>query len=119
MVGVQVLSYDLVKSMRPSQKIKKILEIVMKGDVVMIEGKLASEEETSLISSALEVVSKKFSGIEIAYLDSKSSNSFVDKFKDRIVKVLAGDRVGITVVGPSKLVKEIKMDPQKLEILFK
>jgi len=119
MVGVQVLSYELVKNLRSSAKIKRILDIVKKGDVVMLEGKLSSDEEASLITSALESVSGKFSGVEIAYLDSMSSKSLIEKFRDRIVKILAKDRIGITVVGPSKIVKEIKMDPNKLEILFK
>lgn len=119
MVNVQVLSYDLMKNLTSLAKVKKILEIVKKGDVVMLEGRLMPEEETALISSALESVSGKFSGIEIAYLDSKKPSSFLDRFRDRIIKLLAKDRIGITVVGPSKIVKDIKMNPDKLEILFR
>ena len=119
MAGVQVLSYDLMKRISSQERIKKILDIVRAGDVVMLEGRINPDEETTLISSALQNVSGKFSGIEIAYLDSKISNSFVEKVKNQLIKVLARDRIGITVVGPSKLIKEIKMDPHKLEILFK
>ena len=119
MVNVQVLSYDLMNNLTSLAKVRKILQIVKKGDLVMLEGRLTVDEETSLISSALESVSGKFSGIEIAYLDSKKSIGFIDKFRERIIKLLAKDRIGITVVGPSKLVKDIKMNPDKLEILFK
>ena len=116
---VQVLSYNLMKNLTSEQRIKKILSVVKLGDIVMLEGRLSPEEESTLISSALESVSGKFSGIEIAFLDSNSSKSFIEELKNKIIKVIAKDRVGITVIGPSKLIKEIKMDPNKLEILFK
>ena len=118
-MGVQVLSYDLMKSLKSSERISKILEIVKKGDIVMLEGRMSSEEEGVLISKALANVKGKFTGVEIAYLDSKVEDGFIEKFRGQLLKVLAKDRLGITVIGPSKLIKEVKMDPQKLEILFK
>jgi len=118
-MAMQVLSYELIKRLDSNHRIKKILEIVKKGDIVMIEGKLTSEEETQLISNALANVSGKFSGIEVAYLDSFKAETVFDMVKDKLLKAIAKDRFGITVVGPSKVIKEIKMDPNKLEILFK
>lgn len=122
-MGVQVLSYDLMKKLSSDERISKILDIVKKGDIVMLEGRIAAEEEGVLISKALSSVkssvkSGKFTGIEIAYLDSKVEETIIEKFKGHILKFIAKDRLGITVIGPSKLIKEVKMDPQKLEILF-
>ncbi len=116
---MQVLSYELIKRLDSSKRIRRILEIVKKGDIVMIEGKLSPEEETKLITSALANVSGNFSGIEVAYLDSFKAENIFEKIKDKLLKAIARDRFGITVVGPSKVIKEIKMDPNKLEILFK
>ena len=118
-MGVQVLSYELVGEMRPSEKLERILSIVKKGDIVMVEGRLSPEEETTLISRALKNVSGKFPGIEIAFLQSTGSKSVLKKVKESILKIIAGNRIGLTVIGPSKIIKEIKMDPNKLEILFK
>ncbi len=118
-MGVQILSHELIGNLSSSKKIRKILEIVKKGDVVLIEGRLKSEEELSLTSQALENVSGKFTGIEIAFLDSVKSKSPIDTIKQGIIKILAKERLGITVIGPSKIIKEIKMNPNKLEILFK
>lgn len=118
-MGVQILSYELTKDMSSKTKIEKILETVKKGDIIMLEGKLKSEEETALIEKAMKNISKKFSGIEIASLDTRESKSLLEKIKQSLIKIIAKDRVGITVIGPSKIIKEIKMDPQKLEILFK
>ena len=118
-MGVQVLSYELIKNWSDSEKIKKILEVVRKGDIVMLEGRLDPIIETELVSKALSNLSGKFSGIEVAFLNSPKSKSVIDKFRDSILNFIAKDRMGITVIGPSKTIKEIKMDPNKLEILFK
>ena len=104
--------------MESEERIKKILSIVKKGDIVMFEGKLHADEELQLTTKALESVSGKFSGIEIAHLGDESKN-FVSRLKQHVVKLLNGHAPGITVVGPSKLIKDIKMDPNNLEILFK
>jgi len=119
MNGVQVLSYELTRALSSESKLKKILEIVKTGDIVMLEGKLTSEEETTLISRALKNVSGKFSGIEIAFLGTHTSKTIIDKIKEKLLNFIAQGRFGITVIGPSKKIKEIKMDPQKLEILLK
>ncbi|MDA3855463.1 MAG: DUF2073 domain-containing protein [Candidatus Woesearchaeota archaeon] len=119
MTGVQVLSYELIKNWSRAEKLEKILIIVKGGDVVMLEGKLAPEDETELISRALANVSGRFTGIEVAFLNSSRSTTILGRVKDTLINVLAKDRIGITVVGPSKIIKEIKMDPNKLEILFK
>lgn len=118
-MGVQVLSYELMRTLSSKERISKILEIVMKKDVVMLEGRLPPEEESDLITAALENVGNNFSGIEVAFLDSRKSGNIFEMLKETILKVVAKNRIGITVIGPSKIIKEIKMDPNKLEILFK
>ena len=118
-MALQVLAFEMMKSLSSEEKIEKILKIVKKKDIVMLEGKLTPDEETYLISKAMANVSGKFSGIEVAFLSSTKSNSFSEKIKNSILKLIAKDRFGITVIGPSKIIKEIKMDPNKLEILFK
>ena len=118
-MGVQVLSYELFKDLRSSEKIAKILEVVKGGDIVMLEGKLDSEIEADLIASAMASISGRFTGVEVAYLGSIRAKSFTQKIKEQLVKILVKDRIGITVIGPSKVIKEIKMDPDKLEVLFK
>jgi hypothetical protein len=117
--GVKIFSYEMMKNIPSPARISKILDAVLAGAVVMLEGRISREEETELITSALQNVSGKFSGIEIAFLDNKKSSSFGEKLRQSIIKILAKDRIGITVVGPSKIIKDIKMDPDKLEILFK
>lgn len=117
-MGVQVLSYELMKKLSSEKKIDKVLDIIKKGDIVLLEGRLSSDEELTLTSRALQNVSGKFSGIEIAFLNSITSKSLIEKIKTGLLQIIAKDRFGITAIGPSKIIKEIKMDPNKIEILF-
>ena len=117
-MGVQILAYELIKGLDSTKKAAKIIELVKKGDVVVLEGRLNAEEEMLLTSKALKNVSGKFSGIEIAFLGESSSKNVLEKVKNKVVQVLTKNRFGLTVIGPSKVVKEIKMDPDKLEVLF-
>jgi len=119
MAGVQILSHNLMAEMSSSKKLDKIFSFVKNGEIVMLEGRLSADEETALISKALRNVSSKFSGIEIAFLEGHVEKSFTQKIKERILKFLVGNRLGLTVIGPSKIIKEIKMNPEKLEILLK
>lgn len=116
---VKIISSFALNSLDSDKKTKKILDIVKKGDIVVLEGRLSSDEELSITTKALQSVSGKFTGVEIAFLGDQNAESFIDKVKQRLVKVLSGRSIGITVVGPSKIIKEIKMDPNNLEILLK
>lgn len=119
MGSVEIISYELIKNLKSEDKLNKILNIVKLGKIVLLEGRLTVKEETDLISFSLEQVDSKFSGIEIAHLNSQKNKTIIDKMKNSIIEVLAKNRIGITVIGPAKIVKEIKMNPNKLEILYK
>ncbi len=116
---VKIFSYEVLTRLSQFERINRILKIVRKGNLVLIEGRLKKEEEVLLISKTMENISKSFTGVEIAYLDSKTKGGLVEKIKNKLIKLLAKDRLGITVIGPSKVVKEIKMDPMKIEIFLK
>ena len=117
-MDVKILSFNSLMELTPRQRSEKILSLVKKGDLVVFEGRLESEEELNLTTKALESVSGKFTGIEIAYLGAQNK-SLIEKVKHSLVRVLSGKSPGLTVVGPSKTIKEIKMDPNNLEIMLK
>ena len=117
-IGVQILSYSTIKNLDTDKKVKKIIKIIQEGKIVMLEGRLEPKEEYEITKSALKKVNDDFSGIEIGFLSSDSSNNFVEKIKNKILELIAKNRFGITVIGPSKIIKEIKMDPNKLEVLL-
>ena len=38
------------------------------------------------------------------------------QFKQMVIKMLIGDREGLTIIGPATVVKEIKRNPDKIEL---
>jgi hypothetical protein len=118
-MGVQVISYNTFLEFDSKKKVDKILYIVKKGDIAVVEGRLTPEEEMELTQRTMQNVSGNFSGIEIAFLESFETKTVMDKMRKYLAKLLIKNRMGISVIGPSRKIKEIKMDPNKLEIMFK
>jgi hypothetical protein len=46
------------------------------------------------------------------------NESFFVKFRYNLAKKLVGDNSALTVIGPATIVKEIKRDPKKLEVML-
>jgi len=115
------MPYGEIQKMESAQRIKKILDIILAGKIVILQGKLEAAEETGLIQATMALVGriKGFRGVEIAVINPESDQALMDKIKMGIAKVLAGNRYALTIVGPASVVKEIKRDPKKIELLLK
>ncbi len=118
---VKIISYESMKVMTSEEKISQIFNYVKNGEIIVLEGRLSAEESLKLTNKALRNISAKFTGIEIAHLQKeiKLEENLFEFVKEKIIYFLAKNRLGITVIGPSKKIKEIKMDPSKLDVLFK
>ena len=118
---IHVIPFSEVKDMGISERVKKILNLVLGNKIVILHGRLRSEEEARLIEDTMAMVDhvKGFRGIELAVIepDMKNESMFV-KMKYGIAKKLVGDNTALTVVGPATVIKEIKRDPRKLELLL-
>ena len=116
MVTIQFIPYHDIGSLETGQRINKILKNVRDNKIVLVEGKLDAEEEALLIERTMEEINRNFKGVEICSIDS-SNNDMFKKFKQGIARVLLGNRGGFTVIGPASLVREIRKDPNKIELL--
>jgi len=104
-------------SLSSSQKIKKILKSVKQDRIILIDSKLKPEEQTELISCTMEEINKKFRGIEICTIEATAKNApAIDKIKAYLANAL-GLGGGMTIIGPAHIVKDIKKDPNKIELL--
>ena len=100
------------------EKIRSILRFVKEGKILLIEGRLNPIEESELIKKTMETINKNFKGVEIASIDYTPKDlSFVDKVKKDFANFLLRRRAGLTIVGPATIVKEIRKDPSKIELL--
>lgn len=120
-LSLQVIPFSELDRLSISERVKKILALVLGNKIVIIHGRLRAEEEARLIEDTMALVDhvKNFKGIELAVIepDLKSKNVFA-KFKHGIAKRLVGDSSALTVIGPASIIKEIKRDPRKIELLL-
>ena len=119
--AIQFLPYSEIRSFSSDERIRKILGIVLGNNLLFVQGKLKTEEETRLIGDTMAMIGhiKGFKGIELAVIAGNGNESIFDKFKQKIVKSLSGgDLSAITIIGPATIVKEIKRNHKKIELFL-
>lgn len=117
---LQFVPYMDIENLGSARRVNKLIDIVKQNKIVLLEGRLRKEEEADLIAIAMEKINNKFKGIELAVIDpKKDSGSFIGSFKSGMANLLLGDRQGFTIIGPATVVKEIKNDPEKIELFTK
>lgn len=122
MLTLQFVPFNEIEDLGSARRVKKLIDIVKDNKIVLLEGRLKKEEEADLIAIAMDEIrhSTKFKGIELAVLDAKNKDAnFLRKFRHNLVGFLLGDRQGFTIIGPATVVKEIKQDPDKIQLFTK
>ena len=117
MLTLQYIPHHEFASLTIDEKLRRILKSVREDKILIIEGRLHPIEESELIKRTMQVISKSFKGIEIASIDYQFRGDFIDKVKKDIAHFLLRKRSGLTIVGPATIVKEIRKDPSKIELL--
>lgn len=117
MLTLQFVPYGDIESLDSGQRIRKLLDIVKENKVILMQGRLKPEEETGLIQQTMELIREQFKGIEICTIYPEEKKlQFLGKVKKEMIKFLLGNRDGITIIGPANVIKEIKRDPNKIEL---
>ncbi len=116
----------------PNKRIEFILSRVKDGGILIMDGVLKAEEEMDLIRETMRRVDSGFPGIEVCSLKktTKTLDVFLDRFvdhKERLQKfmgMITGSphiatnlRTGITLIGPAKIIKKIKKNPDSFSVL--
>lgn len=110
-ISLQFVAASVFSGKPSGDKIGFILDNVRKGKILVLESGLTVEEERDLIKATMPLVSKGFPGIEVSTLSQPKAD-----LKSQVIKLLGGSQ-GLTVVGPSALVKQIKKDPSNISVL--
>lgn len=120
-LSLQIIPFSEVRDLNISDRVKKLLKIVLDNKVIILQGRLRVEEEIRLIEDTMAMVDhlKNFKGIELAVIepDLKNSSMFY-KMRKSIAASLVGHSNAITIIGPASIVKEVKKDPKKLEVML-
>ena len=114
---IQFIPYSQIEHLKSEARIKKLIHLVKEEKIILLEGSLKPEEESLLIQKTMESINEEFTGIEISPLIIKDETTkFLEKIKNKIIDLLLGSRRGLTIIGPANIVKEIKKDPNKIQL---
>lgn len=119
---LQFIPFSEIAHLESVERIKKLLKIVLEHKVVILQGRLKPDEETRLIEDTMIMIDniKGFKGIELAVISGDDENkSFLDKLRMGLARAIAGQQDAITIIGPASIVKEMKKDPKKLEVMLR
>src|SRR3989338_6144185 len=108
--AIQLLPYSEIKYLNSNERIRKILNIILGNNILILQGRLKPEEETRLIGDTMAMIDhvKNFKGIELAVIGGNGNESVFDRFKKNVANAIAGgDMSAITIIGPATIVKEI------------
>ncbi|MFH1585270.1 MAG: DUF2073 domain-containing protein [archaeon] len=119
---IQFLPYSEIRDAGSTERIKKILNIVLGNNILILQGRLYPDEETRLIEDTMAMIGhvSNFKGIELAVISGNGDDDgFFTKFKRGLANAISGADLGaITIIGPATIVKEIKRNPKKIELLL-
>jgi hypothetical protein len=122
-VTLQFIPFSEIAYLSSYKRVKQLVDYATEDKILLIQGKLAPEEEADLISETMKKIrgNSKFKGIEIATFVPKSSQTMpmFQALKEGIARALVGERDVFTVIGPATVVKEIRKDPTKLQLLLR
>lgn len=119
MLTLHFVPYEEIRGLSSSSRIQKLLNHVKENKIVILDGKLKKEEEVELIRTTMEEIDDKFTGIEIQVWDAQPKDTgFFDSLKMKIAAMLVPDITGgFTIIGPAAIIKEIKKDPSKIQLI--
>jgi hypothetical protein len=119
MLTLQFVPYTEIENLNSVKRINKLLKLVKDEKIVLLEGKLKSHEETELISRTMQEIDNKFKGIEISVINPENTDSkdMMYTIRKLFLKLVMRNRIGFTIIGPASIVKEIKQDPGKIQLL--
>ncbi len=119
--SIQFIPFSEIKDLTSDERVKKILSIILGNNILIIQGKLKAEEETRLIGDTMAMIGhvSNFKGIELAVISGSNEDNMLNKFRMNIANALTGGNINaITIIGPATIVKEMKRNPKKIELLL-
>ncbi len=120
--SIQFLPYSEIRGLDSNHRIRKILNIVLGNNILILQGRLEPEEEARLIGDTMAIIGhvRNFKGVELAVISGNNNEGLLGKFRKNLVSAIAGGDIGaVTIIGPATIVKEIKRNPKKIELLLK
>ncbi len=109
---IDFISTNMLSGLTMNEKIASIIKKVRDNHIVVLDESLDFVEEAKLVTTTMEAIDTEFKGIEFCTLPRKA-NPFME-YATKAIETLTGkpvSRPGLTLVGPSTIIREIKRDP--------
>ena len=119
--AINFLPYSEIRNLDSARRIRKILDIILDNSIIILQGRLKPEEETRLIEDTMAMIGhvKNFKGVELAVIGGGENAGFFGKIRMGFASAISGSDFGsVTIIGPATIVKEIKRNPKKIELLL-
>ncbi|OYT54044.1 MAG: hypothetical protein B6U72_04020 [Candidatus Altiarchaeales archaeon ex4484_2] len=111
-VEIEFISSNILESKTNTQRMSYILNRIKKNKILVLERGLSSFDESRLIEETMKQIDEKFSGIEISTLKENNAKGV----REKLIRILGGKPGGLTVIGPSRLIKKIKKEPERISL---
>jgi hypothetical protein len=123
MISFQYIPYREHSKLDTNRKLNKIFKILRKNKIALMQGKLKPAEEALLIERTMSQITKDFPGISFCTIypeeNNNKKNQIGKKLKNTIYNFILGNRDCLTIIGPASIVKEIRKNPNKIDLLIK
>lgn len=118
---IHFMPFSEIAHISSLEKIKKIMGLVLENKLIILQGRLKPEEETKLIENTMTLIGniKGFQGVEISTLSGDNDKTLFDRLRRNLVRILIGEQDAVTLIGPATIVKDIRKDPKKIELILK
>lgn len=118
---LQFIPFGEISHLTSVERIKKLLKVILDNKVVVLQGRLKPDEESRLIEDTMIMIGniKGFKGVELAVVEDTDEKTLFQKMRYGLAKAIAGQQNAITIIGPASIVKEMKKDPKKLEVMMR
>lgn len=118
---LQFVTFSELEDLDTKERIKKLLDIILNGKILVLQGRLSADEEARLIEDTMVLVGriKGFKGVELAVIEPNTTSlAITSKIRYGLAKALVRGSGCLTIIGPASIVKEIRRDPRKIELMF-
>jgi hypothetical protein len=118
------MPYREHSNLETDEKLRRILRITKQNKIILMQGRLKPSEEAKLIEETMSQITKQFSGISFCTINPGQQNgrpakkTFSRKLKDSFYNMTLGKRDVLTIIGPASIVKEIRKNPSKIDLLL-
>lgn len=128
---IDFISSSVLNKKNGKSRISYILGVVKDGTILVTDGVMSPDEELDLIRETMRKVDDGFPGIEVCSLkkEPEGYQRFIEQFMEqtygieKLINKIRGRvppqvnlKHGMTLIGPSKLIKEIKKSPDSFSV---